>query len=719
MLSRGAAPATAAVPVGAGAAPVAAGGMGRRKPWPALREELQLEPANNNRDGSPAWHVCDPVRNLFFRIGWLEFEILQRWSMGDARRIAADIAARTTLAATPEHVESLQAFLLHHQLVRAARPKAAVPAWRWLLDNYLFIRIPLVRPQQWLDRLLPRVRWLYTPGFVIATLLAALAGLLLAARQWDAVLAQLRGALSWEGILGFAGALIVSKLLHELGHALTATRHGVRVGHMGIAFLVLWPMAYTDTGESWKLERSKQRFAIAAAGICTELALAAWCTLLWAFLPDGDARNALFFLATTAWVLTLAVNGSPFMRFDGYYMLTDALDFPGLHERAGQQARRALRRWLLDLHEPAPEVLSTGLRRFLIGFAFATWIYRFILFLGIALLVYHAFFKALGVFLFVVEIAVFIGRPVMAELRVWHARRAEIPVRRRLLLIATLGLAAGLLLLPWQSRISAPGVVRAFEQPVFAPYGAQLIALDITEGSTVTPGQRLLTLDAPAQGSARDKAAALASAYADTARGALGLDQAQAARLALAEQQASRWQAERSARDAELQRLQLIARHAGVVRDLDPLLAPGVWVAPSQPIAVVVDAQRWRAEVLVSERQRQRLLEDQPATLVIEGRPRKLQGRILAIDGSAVRRLPHLLLAQPHGGPIPLNPSAPAAALEPAAVWFRVIVEGRIDEGPPLPGVRAVSARLEGQRESLASQWLDAAVATLIQQAGF
>jgi len=153
---------------------------------------------------------------------------------------------------------------------------------------------------------------------------------------------------------------------------------------MGVALLVMWPMPYTDTGESWKLERSRHRFAIASAGICAELMLAAWCTFLWTFMPDGNFRNALFFLATTAWVLTLLVNASPFMRFDGYYMLTDALDFPGLHERAGHQARRAMRRALLGLEEPSSEVLTPGFRAFLIAFAVATWVYRLGLFIGIA-----------------------------------------------------------------------------------------------------------------------------------------------------------------------------------------------------------------------------------------------------------------------------------------------------------------------------------------------
>jgi putative peptide zinc metalloprotease protein len=33
---------------------------------------------------------------------------------------------------------------------------------QWLLHNYLFFRIPLIRPQLWLAGLMPFVRWLFT-----------------------------------------------------------------------------------------------------------------------------------------------------------------------------------------------------------------------------------------------------------------------------------------------------------------------------------------------------------------------------------------------------------------------------------------------------------------------------------------------------------------------------------------------------------------------------
>jgi len=686
-------------------------------PWPALREELQINPAGANRDGSPAWHICDPVRNLFFRIGWLEFEMLQRWGLADAEAIADDIARGSTLAPLAEDVDQFARFLAQHQLLRVARRKPEMPLWRWLLNNYLFIRVPLVRPAHWLGLLMPWVRWLFSGWFIGLSAAAALVGIALAARQLDLVQANLRGALSWSGVIGFGAALVFSKVLHEFGHAIVSTRHGVRVGHMGVALLVMWPMPYTDTGESWKLEQSRHRFAIASAGIAAELLLAAWSTFLWAFMPDGNFRNALFFLATTAWVLTLLVNASPFMRFDGYYMLTDALDFPGLHERAGRQARRALRRLIPGLDEPSTEVLTPWFRRFLIGFAFATWIYRLVLFVGIAVVVYHAFFKALGVFLFAVEIVVFLGRPIFGELRVWWQRRAEIRRPRLVFGGLLLGIAALVLLVPWFSGISAPGVLKAAsEQPVYSPFAAQLERSDMRNDAATKSGGVLVELDAPNQAEERDKAVALAAAYARSARGALDMPDDGAARSVVAEQLASRYDAERRAREAELLRLRIVAAQQGTVRDVDPDLRPGTWVGPTQLIAMVVDGRRWRVEALVSERDRQRLATGAHAVVMVKGRTRKLEGVVSAIDNSPVNRLPHLLLAQDHGGPIPLNPTLPKKELKPADAWFRVLVEGEADE--PIEAVHEVRVHFDGKRESLAGGWIDSALSVLIEQSG-
>src|SRR5712675_3319161 len=83
---------------------------------PPLREDLRLYPGPTSRDGSPSWRILDPIRNSFFEIGWLEFELLARWrEHRDAESLMARVATETTLRPTLEEVQELISFLAHNQ----------------------------------------------------------------------------------------------------------------------------------------------------------------------------------------------------------------------------------------------------------------------------------------------------------------------------------------------------------------------------------------------------------------------------------------------------------------------------------------------------------------------------------------------------------------------------------------------------------------------------
>ncbi|MEJ8845108.1 HlyD family secretion protein [Variovorax rhizosphaerae] len=191
-----------------------------------------------------------------------------------------------------------------------------------------------------------------------------------------------------------------------------------------------------------------------------------------------------------------------------------------------------------------------------------------------------------------------------------------------------------------------------------------------------------------------------------------------AARQVVAERFASRYGAERDARVAELARLQLVAQHDGVLRDVDPSLRPGSWVNATTPIAWLVDSRRWRAEAMVSEQDALRLSAGQRASIYVQGgNGVPLEGTVLAADNHPSQKLPHLLLAQSHGGPIALSPGAPPAALRPSETLYRVLVEG--DGALDVEAVRLARAHFHAEPVSLARRWAAAAISAVIQQADF
>lgn len=701
--------------------------------WPLLREDLALLPGPSLSDGQPSWTLHDPARNLFFRIDWPSFELLSRWGLGDREAIARDIGDHTTLSLQAEDVDALATFLERNQLLRpppgdSARQMAERwtaqrgSALTWLIHHYLFFRIPLVRPDAWLGRWLPLARRLASPTFLWMTLAALLLGLTQVLRHWDGFATSLVDTFNLEGLAAYGVALFLVKSLHELGHAFAAKRHGCRVPTMGLAFLVMWPVAYTDTNDAWKLTNHRHRMGVAMAGIATELVIAAWATLAWALLPDGGLRSAAFVLCTTSWVATLAINASPFMRFDGYFILSDALDMPNLHERSFALARWQVREWLFRLCEAPPEHVAPARHRAMVAFAALTWLYRLALFLGIALMVYHVFFKALGLVLFAIEISWFILKPLQSEWRAWRARwpaiRASARARRSLWL---LGALLALAFVPWPSTVTASALLRPVDiWPVHAPSGAYLQTLAVTHGARVQQGQPLLSLQSPELAS-RVNAAQTKLERLRHQDGAAAFGQESRQQWLSIHESLVTAEAELDALKTEAAQLQPQAPWDGSVIDLEPDLAPGQWVGRNEALLVLVkDRSDWLVETWLDE--------DSIAHIEVGARARfqrdsatgeVLRLRVQAIDRDASRVLPRPELAAAQGGHVLVRPAGDR--LVPEQAIYRVQL--RLDGDEPMPADQARRWRgrlgIDAHGQAPAGRYLRQLLTVLVRETGF
>jgi putative peptide zinc metalloprotease protein len=615
------------------------------------------------------------VRNQFYRIDWATFEVLCRWSLGNPDDILLSLNAGTSLALERADVEAVLAFLQENQLLRhdplasskamAARHRAMAGKWHTrLLHHYLFFRIPLVRPDRWLDRTAPALEWMFSRGFAVATLLALVLGASLVWRQWDMFCGTLSGSFTPGGVLSYALALMAVKCAHELGHAVSAKRRGCRVPTMGLAFLVLMPVPYTDTNDVWRLDNRRWRQQVAMAGVATELVVAVWATLGWSLLPDGLLRNILFPLATTTWIATLALNASPFMRFDGYFVLSDWLDMPNLHARAFTLARWDLRERLFGLGVDPPEFFSRRRRVGLILFAWAVWLYRITVFVGIALLVYHFFIKLVGIFLFCIEMSWFVIRPIAGEVKVWgrlwprirHSARG----RRSLALSAVLLV---LFCVPWPTRVQGGAVLRPAEVfPVYAPANAQLAGLPVREGARVASGQVLAEFTAPENDSLRQGLKAQVERLRWQA-GSAGFDAEQRANSSVLREELATAEARLAVLDEEAARYRPQAPFTGTLRDLNTDLAPGAWVGKNEKVAVLVGDQGAEASTYLDEETVRRVKVGDPATFYTDGGAGPaLRLTVTGIDRDATRTLPSGLWAAQQGGQVP--------AREKQGVWY-------------------------------------------------
>ena len=694
---------------------------------PSLREELDLFEGPKLANGQPSWVLQDPVRQQFYRIDWLTFEILSRWHLDDGPSIVAAIERDTPLEVELSDLEHTLKFLTEQQLLRvdsaegiqkmAERKQAAQSSWwQWLIHHYLFFRYPLVRPDRWLDRTLGIAEVFFSKSFRWITWGALALGMSQLVQQWDVFHAYLLDTFTLQGLASYGVALIVVKVLHELGHAYAVKRHGGRVPTMGVAFLVMWPMAYTDTNEAWKIPDRRKRLQISSAGIATEAMLAAWALLAWALLPDGALRSAMFFVASVSLGLTIALNASPFMRFDGYFIICDLLEMPNLHQRSFALARWRLREWLFKLNEPRPEVFSPGKQTSLIVFAWATWLYRLVLFIGIALMVYHLFTKILGVVLFIIEIYWFIWFPVRSELREWVKRKSAIARSTRTRVTGVLSiLILVVFAMPLPSHVAVSALYKPSEiWPVHAPGPAMVEALHARHGQEVKADQLLLQLSAPdvqLQMNISQSRWQRLSWQAATS----GMPEEQRGTpLALSQTQLKSAQAEFDRAQQMQQRFRPQAPFAGRFLLHDPDMQAGQWLDKNEKVGTLIGHAPWRIETWVDEEQASRIQMGASARFLAPGLPHALLAKVVGIDKDSTRVLPDGQLAALHGGHL-LVRSQQGRWLPEQAV-YRLSLELKEPYTHELMAVQRGMLSVDAQAHSWAGQYLRHALAVVVRE---
>lgn len=696
---------------------------------PPLRQDLRLAPGPPEQ-GAPTWIVHDPAANRFLQLGELEVEILSHWSLGEADAVAR-AASRKGPPVTVDEVRDLAQALDAHSLLRpttaeavdrlaekAARSRRAGARG---LGPLLFPRIPLGNPDPLLRRLVPLANLLCTRFATALFLLLSVGAVHLAWQEREAFVSSLAQVFTPHGLLAGGLAMVAGKTAHELAHGLAARRLGLPVATMGVAFLAMFPLPYTDVSHSWLLADRSQRLRIAAAGMLAELALAVLAVWAWALLDPGVLRSAFQLLAVVNLGHTLAVNANPLMRFDGYHMLVDLLRMENLMDRAMAQARWLGGRWLLGLRDPAPEPagrLSPTASLALGAYGVACVVYRFLIVFGIAGLLYAMAFKALAVVLAGVYLLATLLPMARTALAFFRRRGGEMASSGRawVSLLAAAALLASLAV-PWRTSVRLQAVLRPRQSSgLFAPLPAQVDEVLARQGQWVDAGAPLYRLRAPAL----DRDEAVARTRLELHRlqlATMGSGADLTAQRLTAMAQRDRLEARLEALARQRQELELRAPHAGRVELGARPLQAGQWVAAGDRLALIHDTNDWVAAGYLRELDLDRLRQDRGGTFFPDA------AHLAAIGVGAPRiavnragKVEEAMLSALHGGEVAvargrhedLSPveaiyllqCRPEGAFTPPAAMLRG--ELRL-EGRPASVLRRIWRRLAGlfQREAV------------------
>ena len=634
---------------------------------PYLRQDLEIFRGNSREDGSPAWLLYDAVRNKYFTLGLTAFRLIKNWRGGEDIQNFEKKINTQGIETTGDEIKSFVGFLQQNNLIIQPQGQGVPYLMQqknslkksWLMNlihSYLFFKIPLFTPDEWLGRTYNKVKFLGSKKIRNIIYILGFIGLFLVIQQFENFSKTFLYFFSIKGLMLYFITLVFVKCLHELGHAYIAKHHGCRVSAIGIAFLVFFPFLYTDTTDAWRLRNHKERLLINFAGIFTELHLALIATFVWGVLPEGGLKSAAFFIATTSWISSIAINVSPFMRFDGYYVFSDWLKAENLQPRSFALAKWKTRETLFGFNHKPPEEINPSRRWTFIIYAWSTWVYRLFLFIGIALLVYYFAFKVLGIILFAIEIYWFIMLPIIKEIKQWWLMRSEMRINKQTFrTTAILIITLMVLFLPWKSSMKIPAVyISEKYSKIYSPYSAKIKSVLITKDQEVELGQNLIELYSPELdkdiNSIRRKIL-LTKTKINRMSGTSGnMDE-----YLTYNQRLIALQSELSGLTKTKEKLLIKAPNKGKVKDLVSL-SNEMWVSNLDQLLGIVHYGTGNVKAFIREEHIDRFQENTPAVFIPnDGDHKKIHLISSKLDLSSVNNLPYIALSSIHSGPIAIR----------------------------------------------------------------
>lgn len=125
--------------------------------------------------------------------------------------------------------------------------------------------------------------------------------------------------------------LIFVLISHEMGHSITSKKYGVITNEIGFGFYSIFPVFYIDLGEVWRLSEDK-RIIINLSGIFAQLLIGSLLFTINIFINDNYLITNLLYIN----FIILLLNFNPFLKFDGYWVVSDLLKQRNLMNKSNE-----------------------------------------------------------------------------------------------------------------------------------------------------------------------------------------------------------------------------------------------------------------------------------------------------------------------------------------------------------------------------------------------
>jgi multidrug resistance efflux pump len=378
------------------------------------------------------------------------------------------------------------------------------PAGRSRLSRMLYWKVAYLDPDHFFDRLLPKVKFLFTGFFVAFAVVTIFFALYITIANWEEVADQLPTLYSTTTIFWAFILMIPVTVLHEMAHGMTCKYFGGEVHEMGFLFLYFQPSCFCNVSDSYLFKKKGQRIWVMAAGVFFQSFVWAVSTLLWRILtPESWLSHVLFLTIAFTGLVTL-FQFNPLLKLDGYYVLAELFAIPNLRAKAFGYLRATLKS-ILHVNQDHSLSVPRRTRRIFWVYGFVACIYS-INFLGYFFLKVERFFveqyQGTGFILFW-GIALFVASEPFAQSigALYPKTKSEgrsVVVRHKNFLWGSFLFLGGVLFLTlgrWELKVANECTLIPFERAeVRAEVSGTIDQIYLDEGQTVHSGEIIARL---------------------------------------------------------------------------------------------------------------------------------------------------------------------------------------------------------------------------------
>lgn len=599
------------------------------------------------RHGEVEFVIKDPIKLEYYRLSEFEYGVLTHCDgTRDLKQLLFELNRgkpddeRLQLDELRDFLESLEDMSLFE---KSGAEKNAMIMARVREDrknvlmqkkgSITYKRIPVIDPNHYFNWLEPKIRFFWTPWFMLISLAIMFGAGLIIVANWEEVSTGIIAIFTFQqdnawGYVTLWIIVLVVIALHEHAHGLTCKHFGGEVRELGFLFMFFQPCMYANVSDAWTFADRGKRIWVTVAGGYFEFFIGALCTYVWWLTAPGTTINALTYQAmTVCGFSSVLFNFNPLIKLDGYYILCDFLEVHNLKTNSVAYVKSKFKHVMFGIPEEDNDFSDKEKRAYLI-YGIASTMYIAALLTGIWFLVSGLLIPsifglgmALSLFLGWKLFGRYIKNTIAFTFDMIHKMKPIItsPRGRKVTALVILGII-GFFCLPVVHRIEGTTQLKPIgEMMVRARTGGTLKELHKTTGERVKAGEVLAVLE--------DESLLLSLRRDENRMRKLEIEMAQ---LDPIRDQGEREQTKRTIAQLEqsllvkredVANLTLIAPIDGVIVSTDLEERIGAYIARGAPFCNILDPSVMRAEVTIDARDVADVTTGKPAAIHLKAFP--------------------------------------------------------------------------------------------------